>query len=256
MKKIFFINSPLEQFEVVSLIGINFPIFGYIHFSLTNIGLYTIITIFLVIAIHFISNNNRNILPSRWGIFIQSCFQSIHNLVKAQIGQKNEIYFPIIYSVFFFLLFANLNGNIPYGFTITTSIVISIGLSVCIFLGVTILGLLQHKIHFFSFFVPSGTPLILVPLLVPIELISYISRAFSLGIRLFANIVSGHTLLKILSGFLYKIFTGGIIISIFTLIPFTIFVSLIGLEIAVSFIQAYVFTILTCSYLKDAIDLH
>ncbi|CAO1638553.1 unnamed protein product (mitochondrion) [Parajaminaea phylloscopi] len=253
---IFFINSPLEQFEVQSLIGMNFPILGHVHFSLTNLGLYTIITVFLVLAIHFISDNNKQIVPSRWGISLESSFQSVHGLVKAQIGQMNEMYFPFIYSVFFFLLIANLNGNIPYGFTITTSLVVSMGLSVCIFLGVTILGLVKHKVHFFSFFVPSGTPLVLVPLLVPIELISYVSRAFSLGIRLFANMTAGHVLMKILSGFLWPMFTGGILLSIVTLIPFAIFLGIVGLELAVSFIQAYVFTILTASYLKDAIDLH
>ena len=253
---IFLINSPLEQFEVQSLIGMNFPVLGHVHLSLTNLGLYTIITVFLVLSLHFVSNNNKQIVPSRWGISLESSFQSVHGLVKAQIGQTNEMYFPFIYSLFFFLLIANLNGNVPYGFTITTSLVVSMGLSVCIFLGVTILGLARHKVHFFSYFVPSGTPLVLVPLLVPIEVISYVSRAFSLGIRLFANIVSGHTLLKILSSFLYPMLTGGVLISIVSLIPFTIFVGLIGLEMAVSFIQAYVFCILTCSYLKDAIDLH
>jgi len=130
------------------------------------------------------------------------------------------------------------------------------GLSVCIFLGVTILGLLRHRIHFFSFFVPSGTPLVLVPLLVPIELISYLSRSVSLGVRLFANITAGHVLMKILSGFLWPMFTGSIIVAVVTVIPFAIFLGIVGLELAVSFIQAYVFTILTSSYLKDAIDLH
>lgn len=262
MTTMIYIYSPLEQFEVQSLISINFPILGYIHFSLTNLGLYTIITSFLVLAIHFVSLNNNQglqssrVQPSRWTISLETSYQSLHDLVKGQIGQTNEMYLPFIYTLFFFLLIANLNGNIPYGFTITTSLCTSIGLSVCIFLGVTILGIMRHKVHFFSFFVPSGTPLVLVPLLVPIEVISYVSRAFSLGIRLFANMTAGHTLLKILSSFLYPMFTGGIIISIITLIPFTIFVGLIGLEIAVSFIQAYVFTILTASYLKDAIDLH
>ena len=252
----FLLYSPLEQFEVTSLIGVQIPVLGYINLSLTNLGLYTIITVYLVIAFHVIASNNKQLIPNRWSISLESSFASLHSLVKSQVGSANEIYLPFIYSLFFFILFANLNGNVPYGFTVTTSIIVSMGLSVTIFLGVTILGIMRHKVHFFSFFVPSGTPLVLVPLLVPIEVISYVSRAFSLGIRLFANMTAGHTLLKILSSFLYPMFTGGIIISIITLIPFTIFVGLIGLEIAVSFIQAYVFTILTASYLKDAIDLH
>jgi len=246
--------SPLEQFEVVSLIQISFPIIGFYNFSLTNLGLYTILSVGLVLAIHVKSLDNKLIVPSKYAISLESAYQSVLGLVKSQIG--HEIYFPFIYSLFFFLLISNLNGNVPYGFTITTSLFASIGLSVAIFLGVTFLGLSRHGVHFFSYFVPAGTPLALVFLLVPIELISYVSRAFSLGIRLFANIVSGHTLLKILSGFLYPIIMNGFIMGIVCLIPFSIFVGLIGLEIAVSFIQAYVFTILTSTYIKDAIDLH
>lgn len=177
-------------------------------------------------------------------------------MVKEQIGSANEIYVPFIYSLFFFVLLANLVGNVPYSFAFTSSAIVAMGLSVMIFLGVTILGFMRHGIHFFSFFVPAGTPLALVPLLALIELISYFARAFSLGVRLFANIVAGHTLLKILSGFLYPALTSGILLFFVTLLPMMIFIALVGLEIAVSLIQAYVFTILTCSYLKDAIELH
>src|SRR3984957_1740320 len=159
-------------------------------------------------------------------------------MVREQLGK--EIYLPFIYSIFCFILVANLIGNVPYSYAITSSLIVSIGLSFTIVIGVTILGLSIHKIHFFSFFIPTGTPLALVPLLVLIELISYIARAFSLGIRLFSNITAGHTLLKILS----------------TLLPFALFLAIIGLELAVSFIQAYVFTLLLLSYIKDAIDLH
>jgi len=175
-------------------------------------------------------------------------------MVREQLGK--EIYLPFIYSTFLFILVANLIGNVPYSYAITSSIVVSIGLSFTIIIGVTILGLSIHKIHFFSFFIPAGTPLALVPLLVLIELISYIARAFSLGIRLFSNITAGHTLLKILSTFLYQMFSSGVVIAIITLIPFALFLAIIGLELAVSFIQAYVFTLLLLSYIKDAIDLH
>ena len=177
-------------------------------------------------------------------------------MVREQIGSANEIYLPFIYSLFIFIIVSNLTGNIPYNYTIATSMIVSIGLSFTIFIGVTILALYRHKLHFFSFFVPSGTPLALVPLLVLIELVSYAARAVSLGVRLFANIVAGHTLLKILSTYLYKLFTGNIIVAVITLIPFSIFLALIGLELAVSLIQAFVFTLLVCSYLKDAIELH
>jgi F-type H+-transporting ATPase subunit a len=248
--------SPLEQFEVTSFIGLNAPILGQFNLSLTNLGLYSIIVVFLVLGLHVIANNNHKLIPSKWSIALESGYASIHGMVRDNIGSTNEIYLPFVYSLFFFIIIANLNGNIPYGFTITTSIMVSIGLSVMIFLGVTILGLQKHGIHFFAFFVPSGTPLALVPLLVLIELISYLARAVSLGVRLFANMVAGHTLLKILSTFLYQLFTTSIVVFFVTLIPFAIFVALIGLELAVSIIQAYVFSILVCSYLKDAIELH
>ncbi|KAF7846093.1 hypothetical protein BT93_L5269 [Corymbia citriodora subsp. variegata] len=252
----FLLHSPLEQFEVSSLVNLQLPVLGYTNISLTNLGLYTIIAVYLSLAFHFVASNNKSVIPSRWSISLESSFASVHSLVKAQIGAANEVYLPFIYSLFFFILFANLSGNVPYGFTVTTSIIVALGLSVTIFLGVTILSLSLHKLHFFSFFVPTGAPTALIPLLVPIEIISYLARAVSLGVRLFANMVAGHTLLKILSGFLAPMFTSGIIAAVVTLLPFTIFVALIGLEIAVSFIQAYVFCILTASYLKDAIDLH
>jgi F-type H+-transporting ATPase subunit a len=177
-------------------------------------------------------------------------------MVRDQIGTAHEAYLPFIYSLFFFIIISNLMGNIPYNFTITTSMIVSIGLSFTIFIGVTILAIAKHKVKFFAFFIPSGTPLALVPLLVLIELLSYCARAFSLGIRLFANVVAGHTLLKILATFLGQMFASSIFMFVITLIPFSIFIALIGLELAVSVIQAYVFCILTSSYLKDAILLH
>ena len=249
-----FINSPLDQFEVTSLLGFNAPILGYLSINLTNLALYSIIVFALVISLHLMANNETKLLPSKWSISLESLFATISSMVREQIGK--EVYLPFIYSLFFFVLIANLTGNVPYSFTITSSIIVSIGLSVTIFIGVTILGLSIHKTHFFSYFIPSGTPLALVPLLVLIELVSYFARAGSLGIRLFANIVAGHTLLKILSTFLYQMFSGSIIVAVLTLIPFSIFVALIGLEIAVSFIQSYVLTILVCSYIKDALELH
>ena len=256
ISNLIFINSPLEQFEVTSLVGFNAPIFGYLNLTLTNLALYSFLVLFLVISLHIIANNNTKLVPSKWSIALESSFASVNSMVRDQIGSLNEIYLPFIYSLFFFVLFANLVGNIPYSFTITTSVIVTIGLSFTILIGVTILGLYNHKLRFFAFFIPSGTPLALVPLLVLIELVSYAARAFSLGIRLFANMCGGHTLLKILSTFLYQLFTSSFLVIIVTLIPFVIFIALIGLELAVSFIQAYVFSVLVCSYIKDAIELH
>jgi F-type H+-transporting ATPase subunit a len=177
-------------------------------------------------------------------------------MVREQIGTAYEMYVPFIYSLFIFIIVSNLTGNIPYNYTIATSMIVSIGLSFTIFIGVTILAVYLHKLVFFSYFVPSGTPLALVPLLVLIELVSYAARAVSLGVRLFANMTAGHTLLKILSTFLGQMFSSNVLVFFLTLIPFSIFIALIGLELAVSVIQAYVFCILTSSYIKDAVYLH
>lgn len=252
----YFINSPLEQFEVNSLISINLPIFGQLHLSLTNLGLYVLISVFLLLGYHLMGNNDHKLVPSRWSLALEGGYDTMKGLVKAQLGGTNERYLPFIYALFFFLVFANLNGNVPYGFTITSSLIVTMGLSCVIFVGVTILGLSIHKLHFFSFFVPAGTPLGLVPVLAPIELISYCARALSLGVRLLANMAAGHSLMKILAGFLFTLFTMNIVTSVLTLIPFTIFIAIVVLEVAVAMIQAYVFTILTASYIKDAIDLH
>ena len=256
IKNLIIINSPLEQFEVTNLLGLNAPIFGYLNLTLTNLALYCIIVLFLVISLHYIGNNNAKLVPSKWSIALESSFASINSMVREQIGSANELYLPFIYSLFFFILIANLTGNVPYSYTITTSIVVTLSLSFTILIGVTILGLYIHKLRFFAYFIPSGTPLALVPLLVLIEFVSYLARAFSLGIRLFANVVAGHTLMKILSTFLYKMFAAGIVMFVLTLLPFGLFLAIMGLELAVSFIQAYVFTILTCSYIKDAVNLH
>jgi F-type H+-transporting ATPase subunit a len=254
--KQFFVLSPLSQFEVTSLIGLNAPILGHLNISLTNLALYACFILLIVVGLHFYGNNESKLIPNKWSISLESSYASLSSMVREQIGTHNEIYLPFIYSLFFFILVGNLISNVPYSFAVTASGIVSIGLSLTIFIGVTILALYIHGIKFFSFFVPAGTPLGLVPLLVLIELLSYSARALSLGVRLFANIVAGHTLLKILSTYLYQLFTGSIIVAVITLIPFAIFLGLVGLEIAVSLIQAFVFTLLVCSYLKDAIDLH
>ena len=250
-----YINNPLEQFEVTDFFYISGPLLGA-KFSLTNIGLYLIIVTFLILAMSYLSLNNSKVVPSRWALLQESLFGSILNMINSTIGKKGQAYLPFLYTIFLYVLLSNLIGLVPYSFTPSSHFVFGIGFSVAILIGVTILGLSIHKIHFFSFFIPSGTPLALVPLLVLIELISYLARAFSLGIRLFANMVAGQTLLKILSTFLFKMFSGGLIIFVLTLLPFALFLAITGLELAVSFIQAYVFVLLVCSYIKDAIELH
>jgi F-type H+-transporting ATPase subunit a len=248
--------SPLDQFETYSLFSFTAPILGNFNLSLTNLGLYTIIIFTIIVGLHSISNNNFALVPSSYSIMLESLFATITSIVRNQIGENKEIYIPLIYSLFIFVLISNLVSNVAYNFAVTSSIIVCLGISVTIFLGVTILSLAKHGVKFFSFFVPSGCPLPLVPLLVLIELVSYLARAVSLGLRLFANIVAGHCLLAILSSFLFKLFTSSLLVFVITLIPFSVFLGIMGLELAVSFIQAYVLTLLVSSYIKDAEYLH
>lgn len=176
--------------------------------------------------------------------------------MRSSIGPLHEIYVPLIYSLFMFILVGDLVGLIPYSYTITSQFVLNIGLSTAIFFSVTLIGLQRHGVGFFAYFIPAGTPLALVPLLVFIELISYLARAFSLGVRLSANMIGGHVLLKIISTFTWKLITGGLIMFIVGVLPLLFLIALGALEFGIACLQAYVFCILTCSYLKDALDLH
>ena len=248
--------SPLDQFETFSLFGFNSPIVGNFYLSFSNFGLYAFLVLIITVGLHYFTNNNFAIIPSSYSMAFESLYSTISAIVRGQIGENKEIFLPFIYSLFVFVLISNLASNVPYNFAITSSIILCLGLSVTVFLGVTIMAIVKHQLKFFSFFVPAGTPLALVPLLVLIELVSYFARSVSLGLRLFANLTAGHTLVAILSSFLYKLFASGIIVFFITLIPFTIFVGILGLEVAVSFIQAYVLVLLVSSYLKDAIYLH
>jgi F-type H+-transporting ATPase subunit a len=169
---------------------------------------------------------------------------------------KGQIYFPFIFSLFIFILVNNLIGMIPYGFASTSHFVLTFSISFSIVLGATILGVTKHGLEFFSLFVPAGCPLGLLPLLVLIEFISYLSRNISLGLRLAANVVAGHLLLHILSSLTYNIMTSGILFFIVGLIPLCFVMLFSGLELAIAFIQAQVFVVLTCSYIKDSLELH
>jgi F-type H+-transporting ATPase subunit a len=248
--------SPLDQFETFSLFGFNSPIVGNFYISFSNFGLYAFLVLIITVGLHYFTNNNFSIVPSSYSMAFESLYSTISAIVRGQIGENKEIFLPFIYSLFVFVLISNLASNVPYNFAITSSIILCLGLSVTVFLGVTIMAIVKHQLKFFSFFVPAGTPLALVPLLVLIELVSYFARSVSLGLRLFANLTAGHTLVAILSSFLYKLFASGMIVFFITLIPFAIFIGILGLEVAVSFIQAYVLVLLVSSYLKDAIYLH
>ena len=246
--------SPLEQFSITSLIPLHI---GNLFFSFTNSSLFLALTTgFLAILFYMVTRKGGFLLSSRWQSFVEMIYEFLVSLVDEQIGSKGRKYFPLLFTIFVFLLFTNLIGMIPYSFTTTSHLVITFGLSLSLFIGITIIGFQTHGIHFFSYFLPKGAPLALAPLLVVLELVSYCFRAVSLGVRLFANMMAGHTLVKILSGFAWTMLSVGGLLTIASSIPFAIVFALTGLEIGVACLQAYVFTILICIYLNDAINLH
>ena len=250
-----YVLSPLDQFEVRDLLSAN--LLGNVNLSLTNIGLYLTISILIILTYSLLASNNNKIIPNNWSISQESVYATVHGIVVSQINPtKGQIYFPFIYTLFVFILVNNLVGLVPYSFATTSHFILTFSISFTVVLGATFLGFQRHGLKFFSLFVPSGCPLALLPLLVLIEFVSYLSRNVSLGLRLAANILSGHMLLSILSGFTYNIMTNGFIFFFLGLIPLAFIIAFSGLELAIAFIQAQVFVILTCSYIKDGLDLH
>lgn len=251
------ILSPLDQFEIRNLLSINAPIFGDLSLSLTNIGLYLTIGGYLVFILSVGCDNDGKVISKAWSLWQESIYATVHSIVISQINEKRgQVYFPFIYVLFVFILVNNLIGMIPYSFASTSHFVFTFLLSFTIVLGATILGFSRHGLKFFSLFVPAGCPLGLLPLLVLIEFISYLARNVSLGLRLAANILSGHMLLNILSGFTYNIMTSGVVYFFLALLPLAFIIAFSGLELGIAFIQAQVFVVLSCSYIKDGLELH
>ena len=239
-------QSPLSQFEIKRWVPIEI---GDVDVSLTNSAAFMVLTVVAISVFLILSMRRPDIVPGRWQSMVELSYVFIANLVKDTVGTEGRPYFPFIFTVFMFVLVGNLIGMLPYGFTFTSHIIVTFTMAMVVFLGVTVIALIKHKIHFFTFFMPPGVPLIMAPLLVPIEIISYLSRPMSLSVRLFANMLAGHTLLKVFAGFV-------VALGLFGVFPLAFVVVLTGLEIVIAFLQAFVFTILTCLYLNDALHLH
>jgi F-type H+-transporting ATPase subunit a len=251
------IASPLDQFEIRNLISLDAPILGNLHISLTNIGLYLTASAFIIFSLNVLSTNYNKVVSNGWSIGQETMYATILSIVTNQINAtKGQIYFPFMYTLFIFILINNLVGLVPYSFASTSHFILTFALSFTIVLGATILGFQKHGLEFFSLLVPAGCPIALLPLLVIIEFISYLARNISLGLRLAANILSGHMLLNILAGFTYNIMTSGFIFFFLGLIPLAFIIAFSGLELGIAFIQAQVFVVLTSSYIKDGLDLH
>ena len=237
-------HSPLEQFEITPFV--HFEV-GGVDLAFTNSSLAMVITIAVITLFLTLSVNTRSIIPSRVQLISELSYGFIAQLLKDTVGEQGRKYFPFVFTIFMFVLIGNMVGMLPYSFTFTSHIIVTFALAAIVFIGVTILGFAKHGMHFFSFFVIPGLPWYMLPLLIPIEVISYLSRPISLSVRLFANMLAGHTLIKVFAMFVITMpFYSGVL-------PLAFIVALTGLEILIAFLQAYVFAILTCLYINDAL---
>ena len=237
---------PLEQFKIERLIPIHI---GGVDVSYTNSALLMTIAVVLITALMVLGTRKRALVPGRWQSVAEMSYEFVADMVETNAGHGGQQFFPFVFSLFMFILFANFLGLVPYSYTVTSQIIVTFALAIVVFIGVTIIGIVKHGFHFLRLFVPQGVPAVLLLLLVPIELLSYCIRPFTLSIRLFANMLAGHTMLAIFGGFAASV-------GILGILPMGIDILIVALEVLVAALQAYVFAILTCLYLSDALNLH
>ena len=241
-------TNPMHQFNVHK-IGPEIKL-GDIDLSFTNASMFMVISAITVCLILFLGTKEKNIIPNKVQLISEMFYNFIAKMISDTAGTKAKPYFPFIFSLFMFVLFCNMLGMLPYSFTVTSHIIVTLLMAIFIFIAVTIIGFMKHGFGYLKLFVPSGVPMVLLPLITVIEIISYLSRPVSLSVRLFANMMAGHTMLKVFGGFVISLgLLGG-------WLPLGFSVALTGLEILVAFLQAYVFAILTCISLNDALNLH
>jgi len=245
--------SPLEQFEIIPFFHVPFGVFD---FSITNSTFFGWVVFFVLLVLFYMIFESAVLIPQSWQIVLEGLFETAINLVFDNIGERGKKYVSLIFVLFSFLITSNLIGMVPYSFTITSHLILTFSLALFLFLGINIISIKKHKLNFFSLFLPSGSTIILAIILVPIEIVSYFFRVISLPVRLFANMMAGHTLLKVIAGFAWTMMSAGGVLFVAHYIPILLLIVLIGLELGVAMIQAYVFAILTCMYLNDAINLH
>jgi len=241
-------TNPMHQFNIYR-IGPEIS-FGNVDISFTNASLFMMISALTIISVFFAGTKRKAIIPTKIQLLTELSYTLISKMISDTAGSKAKPYFPFVFSLFMFVLFCNMLGMLPYSFTVTSHIIVTFALAAVIFIGVTIVGFVNHGVGYLKLFIPSGVPVFLLPLIVIIEIISYLSRPVSLSVRLFANMMAGHTMLKVFGGFVISL---GIIGG---WLPLSFTVALTGLEILIAFLQAYVFAILTCIYLNDALNLN
>ncbi|MEH6630026.1 MAG: F0F1 ATP synthase subunit A [Halopseudomonas aestusnigri] len=238
--------DPMHQFEIHPIVSLQL---GSYDISFTNSALFMALSVTLITGFLVLSTRGRALVPGRWQSMAEMGYEMVANLLRDNVGSEGRKYFPFVFSLFMFILFGNIIGLVPGAFTFTSHIAVTFAMAIVVFLAVTVIGFVRHGAGFLRLFFPHGAPLWTAVILIPIELVSYLSRPISLSVRLFANMVVGHVLLKVLGGFV-------IMLGIFGIFPIGVLVGIQALELLVAALQAYVFTILTCIYLHDAIHLH
>lgn len=243
--------SPTEQFEIRHFSS---PLFymGDSPFTLTNSALFMVLTVGVISGFLVLATASRTIVPGRWQNLGELLYEFVASTVRQSAGKDGMVFFPLVFALFTFILVANLMGLLPYSFTVTSHIIVTAALSVLVILTVIVYGLIKHGAGFLNVFIPSGVPGWLLPLIVSIELVSFISRPVSLSVRLFANMLAGHIALKIFAGFVATLLAGGAL-AVLSPLPLAFTVAIFALEVLVAVLQAYVFAVLTSLYLHDAL---
>ena len=258
MKNITLFSSPLEQFEILPVFSLYM---GGLDFSITNEAVILFLIFFFTITFFSSafkqSDSTLYVVPHRWQVIIEIVYKMVLSMISDNIsGSKGQFFFPLVFSIFFYVASLNLIGLVPYSFTLTSHLVVTFAFAFFIFFAFNIICVRTHGLAFFSLFLPSGTSFALALLLVPIEVISYVFKPVSLSIRLFANMMAGHTLLKVIAGFAWTLAASSGILFFVHYLPLLVLFPLFGLELGVALIQSFVFVILLCIYLNDAINLH
>lgn len=243
-------NDPIKQFKISEILSIDV---GGLDFSFTNSSLFMVATTASVAALLIGATRGRGLVPTRMQSIAELSYEFVAKMLRDATGSEGMRFFPLVFSLFMFVLVANLFGMFPYFFTVTSHIIVTFVLSMIVIGTVIIYGFMRHGFHFLQVFVPSGVPALLIPLVTAIEVISFLSRPISLAVRLFANMLAGHITLKVFAGFVTSLSGLGALGIAGSIVPLGMTVALTGLEFLVAFLQAYVFTILTCMYLNDAL---
>lgn len=244
--------SPTHQFEIKPLVDLQF---SGVDLSFTNSSLWMIVATLVSITFFTLATGKKSMVPNRMQAMSEMAYAFIANMVRENIGTHGRQYFPLIFTIFMVVFLGNALGMVPYSFTYTSHIAVTGALALMVFLMVVVIGIVKHGMHFFSLFLPPGVPLWLMPLVIPIEILSFAIRPVTLSVRLFANMIAGHILLKVIAGFSVSMISMGLAGYALGLLPMLFNVILIGFEFLIAFLQAYVFAILSCIYLKDTVEL-